>query len=190
MPAMISASSARRATPCWRAADGAGVTVETRERLRLFHAPDDLFDLVMDVRSYPQFIEQITAMRVLNEARDGPLTEMTAEARVRYKFVSERFTSRVIADASRRSIDVSFVAGPFRVLENAWRFRELSDGSTLVEFSIKAAFRNPILQMLLETNRERAGRILVQKFSAEAERRYAKTGSPAKDLSKEIDALR
>lgn len=66
-----SANSAKPATPCWRAADGADVTVETRERLRLFHAPDDLFELVMDVRSYPGFIEQITAMRVLNESRDG-----------------------------------------------------------------------------------------------------------------------
>lgn len=189
MPATISRNCATLATPSWRAADGADVTVETRERLRLFHAPDDLFDLVMDVRSYPSFIEQITAMRVLNEARDGPLTELTAEARVRYKFVTERFTSRVMADASRRTIDVSFVAGPFRVLENAWRFRELSDGSTLVEFSIKAAFKNPILQMLLESNRERAGRVLVQKFSAEAERRYRPAGDKSLDLSEEIDAL-
>ena len=66
----------------------------------------------------------------------------------------------------------------------------MSDGSTLVEFSIRAAFKNPILQMLLETNRERAGRILVQKFSTEAERRYSRTGNPSRDLSEEIDALR
>ena len=165
------------------------MVVETRERLRLFHAADDLFDLVMDVRTYPAFIPQITAMRILNEARDGPLTELTAEARVRYKFVAERFTSRVLADASRRTIDVSFVAGPFRVLENRWRFHALSDGSCLVDFEIRAEFRNAILQMLLESNRDRAGRILVQKFSAEAERRYARTGDPARDLSEEIDAV-
>lgn len=190
MRARISQSCARRETPCWPAADGAfGVAIETRERLRLFHTPDDLFDLVMDVRSYPDFIPQITAMRVLNEAREGPLTEMTAEARVRYKFVAERFTSRVIADASRRSIDVGFVAGPFRVLENSWRFHPLSDGSTLVDFGIRAEFRNAILQMLLESNRDRAGRILVQKFSAEAERRYPRSGDPSRDLAEEIDAL-
>ena len=165
------------------------MAVETRERLRLFHTADDLFDLVMDVRAYPAFIPQITAMRVLNEARDGPLTEMTAEARVRYKFVAERFTSRVLADASRRTIDVGFVAGPFRVLENRWRFHALSDGSCLVDFEIRAEFRNAILQMLLESNRDRAGRILVQKFSTEAERRYARSGDPALDLSEEIDAV-
>ena len=165
------------------------MTVETRERLRLFHAPDDLFELVMDVRTYPDFISQITAMRILRESHDGPLTDLTAEARVRYKFVAERFTSRVLADAAARTIDVSFVAGPFRVLENAWRFHALSDGSTLVEFSIRAAFKNAILQMLLETNRGRAAHMLVERFSAEANRRYEPAGDPSLDLSEEIDAL-
>lgn len=189
MPGMISASCATPATRNWRAADGSVVAVETRERLRLLHAPDDLFELVLDVRRYPGFIPQITAMRVLKEAHDGPLTDLTAEARVRYKFVAERFTSRVRADAVHRTIDVSFVSGPFRVLENAWRFHALSDGSTLVDFTIKAEFRNAILQMLLEGNRDRAGRILIGKFSAEAERRCEPAGDPSKDLAEEIDAL-
>lgn len=189
MPARISPSCARPATPCWRAADAPGVTVETRERLRLFYAADDLYDLVSEVRKYPQFIEQITAMRVLSESHDGPRTTMTCEARVRYKFVTERFTSKVQADAAKRTIDVEFVAGPFRVLENCWRFYPLSDGSTLVEFFVKAAFKNPILQMLLESNRERAARMLVQRFSDEAARRYGKTGDPARDLAEEIDAI-
>lgn len=190
MPARISPGCAPRATPPWRGPDRAAVTVETRESLRLFFAPDDLYDLVADVRRYPQFISQIAAMRVLSESHDGPLTTMTCEARVRYKFVTERFTSKVHADAAARTIDVDFVAGPFRVLENYWRFFALSDGSTLVEFSIRAAFRNPILQMLLETNRERAARMMVQRFSDEAARRYASTGDPQADLSEEIDALR
>ncbi|RKR02794.1 type II toxin-antitoxin system RatA family toxin [Maricaulis maris] len=165
------------------------MVVEVRERLRLFHSADDVFELVSDVRRYPHFIPQITAMRVLDERRDGPRLELTAEARVRYKFVSERFTSRVEADGAARRIDVSFVAGPFRVLENRWHFHALSDGSCLVDFSIRAAFKNPILQVLLESNQERAGRVLISKFSAEAERRHERAGDPALDLAEEINAI-
>jgi len=165
------------------------MVVEVRERLRLFHAADDLYDLVSDVRRYPEFIPQITAMRLLDQDEEGSRLAMTAEARVRYKFVTERFTSKVEADRSARSIDVGFVAGPFRVLENHWRFAALSDGSCLVDFSILAEFKNAILQMLLESNRERAGRVLIEKFSAEAERRYARTGDPALDLAEEINAI-
>lgn len=165
------------------------MVVEVRERLRLFHAADDLYDLVSDVRRYPQFIPQITAMRVLDERFDGPRLALTAEARVRYKFVTERFTSKVEADRAVRRIDVGFVAGPFRVLENHWRFHALTDGSCLVDFSIRAAFKNAILQMLLESNRERAGRVLIGKFSAEAECRYQTCGDPALELAEEIDAI-
>ncbi|WP_291842470.1 type II toxin-antitoxin system RatA family toxin [Maricaulis sp.] len=165
------------------------MVVEVRERLRLFHDAGDLFELVGDVRRYPHFIPQITAMRVQDERSDGGVTELTAEARVRYKFVTERFTSRVRADRDARRIDVGFVAGPFRVLENHWRFFALSDGSCLVDFTIRAEFKNPILQILLESNRERAGRVLIEKFSAEAERRHARTGDPALDLAEEINAI-
>lgn len=161
------------------------MTTVVTERLRLFHAPDDLFGLVIDVRRYPEFISQITAMRVLQE-KPG---DLTAEARVRYKFVSERFVTRVRSDAEARSIDVSFVAGPFRELENRWRFHQLSDGSTLVDFFIRAAFKNGFLQMLLESQKDRAARILVGKFEAEAQRRFQPAGDRALDLSEEIDAL-
>lgn len=165
------------------------MTTVLTERLRLFHQPDDLFALVSDVRRYPDFIPQITAMRVSNARVDGAVTDLTAEARVRYKFVTERFTSQVRADRTARTIDVGFVAGPFRVLENRWRFRPLSDGSSLVDFYINAAFRNPILQMLLDSNRDRAAQVLVNRFSAEAERRFQAAGDRSLDLEKEIDAL-
>lgn len=165
------------------------MTAALTETLRLYHDADDLFALVSDVRRYPDFIHQITAMRVTAERSDGPVTKLTAEARVRYKFVTEGFTSRVRADAAARTIDVGFVAGPFKVLENAWRFYPLSDGSTLVRFSIRAEFRNVVLQMLLDSQRERAAHQLVKRFSDEAQRRYPAAGDPSLDLGDEINAL-
>lgn len=165
------------------------MTVVLTETLRLYHDADDLFELVSDVRRYPDFIHQITAMRVLREKKNGVVTQLTAEARIRYKFVTERFTSAVRADALARSIEVRFVSGPFRVLENSWHFDPLSDGSTLVKFHIKAAFKNIVLQMLLDSQRERAAHILVKRFSDEANRRFAITGDSALALRDEIDAL-
>ena len=156
-----------------------------RERLRLFHSADELYGLVLDVRSYPSFISQITALRVLTE-QEG---ELTAEARVRYKFVAESFTSRVVFDADERRIDVSFVSGPFRTLINRWRFYPLSDGSSLVDFYIEAEFKIGMLQMLLEANKARAGQVLIGRFSAEAERRFERSGDPSIDLDEEINAL-
>lgn len=165
------------------------MTTEIRETHRYFFAANDLFDLVSDVRRYPDFITQITALRVVSDQSTEALRDFVAQVRVRYKMVAETFSTRVQADPQAQSIDVSFVAGPFRTLENQWVFHALSDGSTLVDFRIRAEFRNGFLQMLLDTNRDRAARVLMGKFMDEAQRRYGSAGNASLDLAEEIHAL-
>ena len=153
--------------------------------MRLRHRPEDLFDLVGDVRRYPDFIGPITAMRVSNETSDGEVERLRAEARIRFRFVRERFVTDVTLDRAKRRIEVDFVEGPFDVLGNCWRFHALSDGSTLVDFYIRYRFSNRLLQMLLDTNRQRAVRYLVNAFAEEAAKRYETVGEPELDLSAE-----
>ena len=94
------------------------------------------------------------------------------------------------AYAHRRSLQArSNRAGPFRTLNNSWQFLPLSDGSCLVDFFIEAEFKIGMLQMLLEANKARAGQVLINRFSAEAARRYAISGDPSVNLDDEIDAL-
>ena len=165
------------------------MTAEHTERLRLRHRPDDLFDLVADVRSYPEFIELITAMRVTREDVEKGVGKLDAEARVRFRFVRESFSTRVRLDRPRRVIEVEYLAGPFHDLENKWTFHELTDGSTLVDFWIRYGFKNPILQMLLDSNRSRAIRFLVHSFEIEAKRRYDEVGAREIDLDAELQRL-
>jgi coenzyme Q-binding protein COQ10 len=157
---------------------------------RMFFAAADLHQLVCDVERYPDFIGPITGMRVSGRRVEDDWNILTAEARVRYKFVSESFTTEVKANSERNDIQVKFVSGPFSKLENRWRFHPLSDGSTLVEMRIEAVFKNPVLQVLLEKNRDRAASSLVGRFSAEAERRFKSVGESSRSLSEEIDAIR
>lgn len=154
------------------------MSAEHVERLRLRHRPVDLFDLVSDVRAYPDFIRLISAMRVTRERidEDGE-GELDADARVRYRFVRERFSTRVHLNRSERLIDVDYLAGPFHDLANQWRFHELEDGSTLVDFWIRYSFKNPVLQVLVDTNRGRASRYLIGAFDEEAQRRYETVGA-------------
>ncbi len=154
------------------------MSAEHVERLRLRHRPDDLFDLVSDVRAYPKFIKLISAMRVTRDRTEKGSGELDAEARVRYRFVRERFSTRVRFDRPGRLIDVDYLAGPFHDLANQWRFHALDDGSTLVDFWIRYSFKNPVLQVLVDTNRGRAIRYLIGAFEDEAARRYETVGEP------------
>ncbi|MEO1038151.1 MAG: type II toxin-antitoxin system RatA family toxin [Pseudomonadota bacterium] len=161
------------------------MSTEHVERLRLRHRPDDLFELVSGVQAYPDFIGPITAMRVRENRFEGDARRLVAEARIRFKFVRERFVTEVVSHRAERRIEVGFLEGPFHDLANHWRFVELSDGSTLVDFWIRYHFDNPLLQMLLDANRARAVRYLVSAFAAEADRRYDTMGAVELDLTAE-----
>ncbi|MEQ8434514.1 MAG: type II toxin-antitoxin system RatA family toxin [Oceanicaulis sp.] len=162
------------------------MSAEYSERLRLRHRPDDLFDLVSDVRAYPKFINLISAMRVTrDEVDEHGVGHLDAEARVRFRFVRERFTTRVRFDKPNRRIDVEYLSGPFHELANQWRFHQLADGSTLIDFWIRYNFKNPILQVLIDTNRSRAVRFLVQSFREEAEQRFETVGASEYDWAPE-----
>lgn len=162
---------------------------EHRERLRLRYKPDDLFDLVSDVEAYPHFIPLISALRVLkSDVKDGH-GQLDAEARVRFRFVSESFTTRVWLDRSKRTIKVSYIRGPFHDLANEWRFIELEDGSTLVDFWIRYRFRNPVLNALMDASRARAIRFLVDCFRSAAAKRYEEVGEEEFDIEGALDMV-
>jgi coenzyme Q-binding protein COQ10 len=57
----------------------------------------------------------------------------------------ERYTSKVSLDPAARTIDVVEIKGPFRTLENHWRFTPDGEGCR-IDFSIAFEFANPLMQ--------------------------------------------
>ncbi len=143
------------------------------EKLRVRRTPEQLFDLVADVRSYPDFVPFIAAMRIVGEDWAGEdVRTMTAETAVGYKFLREKFTTKVLLDRPNLKIDVSYLSGPFEALANHWIFEPLPDGSTMMDFCVEYEFRNPVLRMAFEGARDRAAHMILEAFAKEAERRY------------------
>ncbi len=137
-------------------------------------APEQLFQLVGDVRTYPEFVPWIRTIRVWNERPVGEgVTELSAEAAVGFAFLKERFATRVRRDALRREIEVGLLSGPFRRLSNRWRFLPHEQG-TLIDFDIDFEFRSKVLEMLLETNFDRAVNRLIFCFESRAEALYGR----------------
>lgn len=136
------------------------------------YSPDQLFRLVGDVARYPDFVPWITSMRTWNPTARS----VDAEAGVGFAFLRERFATRVTRDAERRQIDVSLLSGPFRRLENRWRFVAEGEG-TRVLFDIDFQFRSRLLDALLAANFSHAVERLMGCFEAEARRLYG-AGAP------------
>jgi len=137
------------------------------------YRPDQLFKLVGDVQAYPDFVPWITAMRTWNARHLSHGVEaLDAEAAVGFKFLKERFSTRVRCDALNRQIDVSLLSGPFRKLDNRWRFLDAGHGCTRVEFDIDFEFKSRLLAALLTTNLNSAVDKLMTCFEARAKALY------------------
>lgn len=134
------------------------------------YTPMQLFELVGDVRRYPEFVPWITSMRVWNEHAERPgVTVLDAEAAVGFSFLREKFATRVRRDSSGdvEKVEVSLLAGPFRRLTNRWTFAPHPVG-TLLKFDIDFEFRSRMLDMMLQANFDRAVAKLIACFESRA----------------------
>jgi coenzyme Q-binding protein COQ10 len=136
------------------------------------YRPDQLFALVGDVERYPEFVPWIERLRAWNRRPDGEgVTLLDAEAEVRFAIVHERFATRVRLDEPAMAIAVSLIDGPFRRLENRWRFGPHESGSELT-FEIDFEFKSRLLDALLRANFAKAVNRLVACFEARAKTLY------------------
>ncbi|HWU54500.1 MAG TPA: type II toxin-antitoxin system RatA family toxin [Rhizomicrobium sp.] len=108
---------------------------------RLVPYPAELmYAVVSDVEKYPKFLPWVLALRVLSRRENG----LTAEMAVGYGALRERYTSDVQLDPNARTIDVVEIKGPFKTLENHWRFTPKDEGCE-IDFSILFEFKNRLL---------------------------------------------
>ena len=128
---------------------------------------EQLFDLVSDVDDYPNFLPWCVALRVTSRNDN----EIRADMVVGFKMLREKFTSRVTLTPKER-IDVEYLDGPFRYLENRWLFID-KDGGCEIDFFIDFEFQSRLLRKIMEPLFHEAVRRMVRAFEKRATERYA-----------------
>ncbi len=136
---------------------------------RVAHTPAQMFELVADVESYPQFLPLCQGLKIRRRIPGGDGSEtLVADMEVGYKAIRERFTSRVVLNRHAHRIDVAYVDGPFSHLENRWTFVE-AEGGCRVEFFIAYEFRSRTLATLMGGMFDAAFRKFSSAFEARAD---------------------
>ena len=118
------------------------------------YAADLMYAVVADVERYPEFLPWVMALRVKSRQQVKQRDVMLAEMSVGYGALRERYTSRVVLDPTNREIDVVQTDGPFRILENRWRFEQMAERCR-VDFAIKFEFRSKFLNVVASRAFER-----------------------------------
>ena len=145
----------------------------TKRRVR--HSASDMFDLVADMESYPQFVPLCRALKVRKREPRGEGVEVAlSEMTVAYKLIHETFTTRVTMDRPNMQILVDYLRGPFSHLKNRWAFRPLGEDASEVEFFISYEFSSRMLAMLMGAMFDMAFRRFADAFERRADQVYGK----------------
>jgi ribosome-associated toxin RatA of RatAB toxin-antitoxin module len=90
----------------------------------IWYSPEEMYALVTDIASYPQFLPWCDRSRVIESHEGGA----TAEVGIAFGGISQSFTTRN-THVSGREVGIELVNGPFSHLDGRWQFHPVGDGT-------------------------------------------------------------
>lgn len=141
---------------------------------RVDFTPAQMFALVADVERYPEFLPMCKALTVRSRRQQNGTTLLIADMTVGYKAITETFTSQVHLKPEALEIDVKYLDGPFRYLQNEWRFEPEGTSATRIRFFIDYEFRNRVLGAVMGAMFDRAFRMFAEAFEKRAVEIYGR----------------
>lgn len=161
-----------------------------KKTVLLWYSAQEMYDLVVDVPSYPKFLPWCERAEVLHE----DASSMTARLHLAYHGVRHAFTTRN-THVEGRSVLVTLVDGPFSTLDGTWEFLPVGSPAAApapaapsgapaappasdapracrIQFDLRYAFSNIALEALVSPVFDRIANTFVDAFVQRAEQVY------------------
>ena len=144
-----------------------------KKSVLLWHTPHEIYQLVIDVERYPEFLPWCERVEVLSRDEQGP----TARLHLAYSGIRHAFTTRNVQVADE-SVHITLVDGPFSLLDGTWRFVPLplpADAGGVdsvackIEFELRYEFSNALLEAAISPVFDRIADTFVDSFVRRAE---------------------
>jgi ribosome-associated toxin RatA of RatAB toxin-antitoxin module len=130
---------------------------------------EQMYALVNDIESYPEFLPWCADARVLSRG-DNALTASVSMALGRLRHT---FTTANTMEPGRR-IDVRLLAGPFRHLDGSWEFVPAGAGACEIRLDMRFEFGSRLVEVSLGKVFGQIVNSLVGAFTRRAERIYGR----------------
>jgi len=142
------------------------MAVVTRSVL-LPHTARQMFDLVVDVTSYPSFLPWCGEAHVRDSGPEGMIATLT----IAFKGLRQSFTTRNDHIEGQR-IGMRLVDGPFAMLTGEWTFTPLSESACRVDFQLDYRFSNSLLEKVVGSVFDPIAKSFVDAFVRRADELY------------------
>ncbi len=136
----------------------------------IWYSAAEMFALVTDIPSYPQFLPWCDKASVVEETPEG----MTAKVGISLAGISQSFTTRNIHEKDRK-VSLKLVDGPFSKLDGCWDFTPVGDSgqrACKVNLNLQYDFDNAALAALVGPVFDKIAGSLVDAFVKRATKVY------------------
>lgn len=140
---------------------------EVRKHKKLPYSAKNIYDLVMDIERYPEFLPWCKNAKIIEEIS---VNNLHADLLIHFKGFLKKYRSDVAHNFKDGvyEINVNAISGPFKKLHNIWRIKEIDDRNCDVEFYIDFEFDSKILTKLIGVIFERANEKVMGAFEERA----------------------
>jgi ribosome-associated toxin RatA of RatAB toxin-antitoxin module len=145
-----------------------------KKSVLLWYSTHEIYELVVDVESYPKFLPWCERAEVLERTPEG----LTARLHLAYSGLRHAFTTRNV-HVPDESVQIALVDGPFSLLDGLWRFVPLpvpgaasqpgTASACKIEFDMRYAFANGLLDAAISPVFDRIAGTFVDSFVRRAE---------------------
>lgn len=130
------------------------------------HSANQMFDLVMDIANYPKFLPWCKSASIHERGEGYVIADLT----IGYKMMTSTYRSKVKTAANR--IEIEYLEGPFKKLQNHWQFTPLNDNTCEVDFFIDFEFKSSLFQHMIEALFSEAVGVMIKAFEGRARAVY------------------
>lgn len=138
-----------------------------KETRILPYTAEQLFDLVIDIEKYPEFLPWCMGARI-NLRQEH---KIEADVIVGYKMFREVFSSRVHM-IRPNAIEVEYLKGPMRHLHNKWVFTDLGRDRCEVDFFVDFSLRTKLFESVVDQFFQKALARMIEAFEVRARKLY------------------
>ena len=143
------------------------------KRSALVHySPAEMYALVNDVASYPEFLPWCRSASVLGQSD----SEMIASIEIARGALNKTFTTKNSLRPNRK-IEIALVDGPFKTLHGGWTFHKLKrDDACKIELDLKFKFDSGLISLAAKPVFTQIANSLVDAFTKRAVEVYGERG--------------
>lgn len=143
--------------------------MEIKKMVLVEHSAEQMYQLVYNIRNYPNFLPWCSKTEILEE---NPDNSVIAQVYIDYLLLKQSFTTKN-NHIENQEIHMALVEGPFKKLDGYWHFKEIGSLGCQINFTLDYEFANHLISKVIGPVFQIISTTLVDAFIKEADRKYA-----------------